>query len=71
VLDEFGNPIQHPRFAQQITLRKSWMTPEQVGVMQQHGCVHFKLQGHDSATSDFETTIRKMVEDYGVACTPY
>ena len=65
VLNEAGKPIKKLKFGQRIILRKSWMKPEEVGLMQRKGCVHFKLQGRDSATSAFAETLRLMVVDYG------
>ena len=64
VLDESGKPIRHVKFGQRITLKKSWMKPEEVALMQRKGCVHFKLQGRDSAASAFEETLRLMVVEY-------
>jgi len=65
VLNESGKPIKKLKFGQRLILRKSWMKPEEVGLMQRKGCVHFKLQGRDSATSAFAETLRLMVVDYG------
>jgi collagenase-like PrtC family protease len=64
VLDESGRPIKQIRFGQRITLKKSWMKLEEVGLMQRRGCVHLKLQGRDSAPRDFEETLRLMVVNY-------
>ena len=66
ILDDSGKPLQIVKFGQRLTFRKSWMKPEQVGLMQRNGCIHFKLQGRDSAARDFEVTLREMVIDYGV-----
>ena len=64
VLDQSAKPIKEARFGQRITLRKSWMKPAEVALMRHNGCVHFKLQGRDSAASAFEETLRSMVIDY-------
>jgi collagenase-like PrtC family protease len=65
ILDDDGKPVKKLKLGQRITLKKSWMKPEQVALMQGKGCVHFKLQGRDSATKDFEQTLREMVVEYG------
>jgi hypothetical protein len=70
VLDDFGEPIQQVRFGQRITFRRSRMRQEEIGLMQRYGCTHFKLQGRDCATADFNVTIRDMVIDYGVSMEP-
>ena len=64
VLDESGKPIKRINFGQRITLKKSWMKPEEVALMQRNGCVHFKLQGRDCAASAFEEALRLMVVEY-------
>jgi collagenase-like PrtC family protease len=64
VLNDSGKPIQKIKFGQRITLRKSWLKPEQVGLMQRRGCVHFKLQGRDVDPHAFEETLRLLVVDY-------
>lgn len=61
ILDEAGKPIKKLKLGQSITLKKSWMKPEQVAQMQRKGCVHFKLQGRDVPTKDFEQVLRTMV----------
>jgi collagenase-like PrtC family protease len=64
VLDESGKPIKQIKFGQRITLKKSWMKPEEVALMQRNGCVHFKLQGRDCTASAFEEALRLMVVEY-------
>jgi len=64
VLDESGTPIKKLKFGQQITLKKSWLKPADVALMQRKGCVQFKLQGRDSAPSAFEETLRELVVAY-------
>lgn len=64
VLDELGKPVKKLKLGQRVTLKKSWLKPEQVALMQRKGCMHFKLQGRDSATKDFEQTLREMVVDH-------
>jgi len=64
VLDESGKPIKQVKFGQRITLKKSWMKPDEVALMQRKGCVHFKLQGRDSAPSEYAETLRLMVVEY-------
>ena len=64
VLDESGKAIKQIKFGQRITLRKSWLKPEDVALMQRRGCTRFKLQGRDSTARDFEETLRLMVVAY-------
>jgi len=66
VLDQSGQPVRQIKFGQRITVRKSWMKPEEVGLMQQKGCVNFKLQGRDTAASAFGETLRLMVVGHDV-----
>ena len=61
VLNESGKPIKKFKFGQRLTLKKSWMKPAEVALMQRKGCVHFKLQGRDSAPSEYEETLRLML----------
>jgi hypothetical protein len=64
ILNESGRPIKKLKLGQRITLKKSWMKPAEVALMQRKGCVHFKLQGRDSPPSAFEETLRLMVVEY-------
>jgi hypothetical protein len=61
ILDKSGKPVKRLKLGQQITLKKSWMKPTEVALMQRKGCVHFKLQGRDTAPNAFEETLRLMV----------
>jgi hypothetical protein len=64
VLNDAGKPIKKFKFGQRLTLKKSWMKPAEVAFMQRRGCVHFKLQGRDSAASAYAETLRLMVVEY-------
>lgn len=64
VLNDSGKPVKKIKFGQRITLKKSWLKPEQVGLMQRRGCMHFKVQGRDVAPRVFEETVRLLVVQY-------
>lgn len=64
VLNEAGKPVKKFKFGQRLTLKRSWLKPEDVALMQRKGCVHFKLQGRDSAPGDYAETLRLMVVEY-------
>jgi hypothetical protein len=66
ILDASGKPVRKPKSGQPVTIKKSWMKPAQVALMQQNGCVHFKLQGRDCAPEAFEQALRVFVVDYGM-----
>ena len=61
VLNESGKPVKKIKFGQRITLKKSWVKPEGVALMQRKGCVHFKVQGRDVDPRAFEQTLRVLV----------
>jgi hypothetical protein len=61
VLNSSGKPIKKLKFGQQLTLKRSWMKPEEVALMQRKGCMHFKLQGRDSVANAYAETLRLMV----------
>jgi collagenase-like PrtC family protease len=62
--DESGKLIKKLKRGKSIVPRKSWMTYEHVALMQRKGCVHFKLQGRDLATADFQSVLRQFVIQY-------
>ena len=64
VLNEAGKPVKKFKFGQRLTLKRSWLKPEDVALMQRKGCVYFKLQGRDSAPGDYAETLRLMVVEY-------
>ena len=64
VLNESGKPIKKLKFGQRITIKKSWMNPAEVALMQRKGCVHFKLQGRDCAPDVFEQALRLFVAQH-------
>jgi collagenase-like PrtC family protease len=64
VLNDSGKPVKKIKLGQRITLRKSWLRPEQVGLMQRKGCVHFKVQGRDADPRAVEETLGLMVRTY-------
>ncbi|MBN1609437.1 MAG: hypothetical protein JW940_22595 [Polyangiaceae bacterium] len=66
VLNDGAKPIKKIKQGQRITLKKSWLKPEQVGLMQRKGCVHFKVQGRDADPRAFEETLRLMVVAHDV-----
>ncbi len=65
ILNESGKPIKKLKFGRRIALRKSWMKPTEVALMQRNACVHFKLQGRDCAPDAFEQAVRLFVAEYG------
>jgi collagenase-like PrtC family protease len=64
VLNDSGKPIKKLKFGQRLTLKKSWLKPEQVGLMQRRGCAHFKVQGRESDPNAFEETLRLLLVEY-------
>jgi collagenase-like PrtC family protease len=64
VLNESGKPVKKLKFGQRITLKKSWMKPAEVALMQRKGCVHFKVQGRNCDPSEFDEALRLMVVEY-------
>jgi hypothetical protein len=62
--DESGKPINKLKRGKSIVPRLSWMTFEQVALMQRKGCVHFKLQGRDMATVAFRRALHDFVIQY-------
>jgi hypothetical protein len=64
VLNDAGKPIRKFKFGQRLTLKKSWLKPEDVALMQRKGCTQFKLQGRDSAPDDYADTLRLMVMEH-------
>lgn len=65
VLNEAGKPVKKFKFGQRLTLKRSWLTPEDVALMQHKGCINFKLQGRDSAPGDYAETLRIMLTEQG------
>ena len=64
VLNEAGKPVKTFKFGQRLTLKRSWLKPEDVALMQRNGCVQFKLRGRDSAPGDYAETLRLMVLEH-------
>jgi collagenase-like PrtC family protease len=64
VLNASGKPVKKLKFGQRITLKKSWMKPAEVGLMQRKGCAHFKVQGRNCDPSEYEEALRLLVVEY-------
>ena len=64
LFDPSGKPIKRLKPGQAIVPRNSWMTYDNVALMQRKGCMHFKLQGRELGTAEFQSVLRDFLIQY-------